>query len=385
MFSDLANRIAIEVGGMSYAGWLTASTSRGLNQASASFSLTCSIDRATGSFPVYPALVPGVSCTIRVGGQLVLTGKVDSRTGSATPDSYTLSIGGRSDTRNVVDCSAVHPTGQFNELQPGQIVQDIAQRLGVQCQVEGEPGKKLVRHIIRDGEPAFAAIANLANEHGYTYTDTPEGALKLFQPDPGKIVGRLSLGVDFLTYSATHSQQDQYSEITVKGSSVPTDRNYGKTASAVSAVVKDAGIQEFRPLIVPAWSDMDIKAAQDRAMVEANRRMGKSQTVSVKVPLWTGAGGTLWQPGDVYHVTIPPEGIDMPLMIETATYTVDESQGPVTNLSLVLPVAYTTKKGSSKGKGKPAPASPAAASQTPSSRVGGGFSLFRPSAAEPVQ
>lgn len=117
----------------------------------------------------------------------------------------------------------------------------------------------------------------------------------------------------------------------------------------------DWNITRYRPKIINAETGATDGSAQDRAELEASTRAGKSTRITVQVVGWKMSDGKLWPLNALTNLRSPMlVADDVDLLISQVVFVVSESEGIVTELSLVKPGTYLLgrDKGKKKKKGK---------------------------------
>ena len=127
----------------------------------------------------------------------------------------------------------------------------------------------------------------------------------------------------------------------VIGQSNATDEYNSKNASQPSGSAEDKGIKRFRPLTLIGEGTFDVEKATTRAQWEASVRAAKAYTVSVRVVGWRQANGILWGVNQLVRVRSKRLGVDSELLAASITHIDNDTTGPVTDLNLIRPDAYT--------------------------------------------
>lgn len=345
-----------------YEGWTSVSVSRSVDDMAGTFELSVCMDRPQSQYMSTPALSEDQPCTITVFGQTVITGFIDKRVGTCGPEDYTLTLSGRSKTRNCIDCSSIHDTGQYNNQTSSAIVQDLAGKLGVTVLNQLSEDPVHPRFIFRDGEYAERTIRTCCREFGITATDDEQGNLVL--KEIGKRGGGspLILGQNIHSYTVSKDVSERYSEYIAKGQSVPTDDNYGKQASDIVRKIQDSGVNTYRPLILHMDGDSDNKKVDKRGKMEATRRTGEGIEVSIVAPSWQQEGGAIWQPDTLHYIDIPLEGVAETMLLKAVNFRLS-NDAYETDLTFVPPQTYTAAASSGK--------TPKGKTKTPSKQLSG--------------
>lgn len=346
------NECTLVVGGMAYTGWTRLEVQRSLEQIAGGFVLQLA-SNYIGKEPV--PLLEGLSCEVRLGEDVVITGFIDELETDDTETSSSVRLSGRDRTGDLVDCSAVHKSGQWRGAKLERIVADIAQPFDIKVVVspDTDTGEVFKRFALEEGEKAFDAIDRACRLRGVLVTSTPDGNLLLTTASTESTGVVLEEGVNMRKFNARHSWKERHSEIIIKGQMAGDDHEYGAAAAHLKASAKDAEIDRYRPLIVVAEHGTGTKALGERAQWEVAVRMGRGKRGGCTVVGWRtgkdGQVGPLWRPNMLVHVKSARMRLDMELLIVGCTYQLTE-QGRSTELSFARPDAFALVDGIGKSR-----------------------------------
>lgn len=326
--------VLLTVGGRRYAGWQTVRIRRGIEQIAGAFELTVS-ERWPGRKTPWP-IRPGDACTMAADGTTVITGHVDDVLPGFDATSHSLRVTGRDATGELVDCSAVHPSGTWEARTLLQIAGELCQPFGIP--VSGPDGKPFRRFSLQQGETVHEAIERLCRFRGLLPVSDGQGGLVLTTAGTERVPVRLVQDENILAASGRLSNRDRFSRYTVKGQMSGDDFTEPEQHAAPSATVDDPGVMRYRPLIVIAEGPGDSGQLKDRARWEAAVRRGRSSLVALTVQGWSHPGG-LWQPNTRVIVTSPWLQMDAEMLIVAVTLVLDE-QGTRTELEVCKPEAF---------------------------------------------
>ena len=346
------NECTLVVDGMAYAGWTRLEVQRSLEQIAGGFVLQLA-STYPGQEPI--ALREGLPCQVRLGEDVVITGFIDDLETDDTETSSSVRLAGRDRTGDLVDCSAVHKSGQWRGAKLERIVADIAQPFHIDVVVASgtDTGEVFKRFALEEGEKAFDAIDRACRLRGVLVTSTPDGNLLLTTASSTSTEVHLEEGVNMRKFNSRHSWKERHSEIIIKGQMAGDDHEYGAAAAHLKATAKDAEIDRYRPLIVVAEHGTTTKALGERAQWEVAVRMGRGKRGGCTVVGWRtgkdGQVGPLWQPNMLVQVKSARMRLDMELLIVGCTYQLTE-QGRSTELSFARPEAFALVDGIGKSR-----------------------------------
>lgn len=327
--------------GQRFSGWTRARVSLGIEQMAAAFDLdvTRSWPGAETGAGAFRPIRPGAPCEVSLLGQRLLTGYVDEDSARLDARSTALSVSGRSRTADLIDCSAVHRTGQWAGRTLAQIAADLCKPFGIQVVVATPIGAPFASFALQEGETVFEALDRAARQRGVLLSVDGAGNLVILRTGDARSPGELIEGRNLESIDVRRSMRDRYSRYVIKGQSRGSDQDYGDTAAGPSASATDPGVPRHRPLIV--IGEEQGGALADRARWEQQVRMGRGLSVSATVSGFEAAPGVLWQPNTRVRCVSPSTGVDSELLIVELAYVLDAS-GSRTDLTLAPPEAYST-------------------------------------------
>jgi len=327
--------IELKVNGNIYGGWKSASIPFGIEQISNSFEISVT-DRWAGQDNPYPISI-GSACQLLLDGETVITGYVDDNTPQFDANSHAISIVGRDKTGDLVDCSAIHKTGQWVNATLDKIVRDICAPFGIKVIINAPLGDRFTTFSIQEGETAHECIDRACRMRAVMPTSDGKGNLVVTRAQSGAPVAELAQGDNILYGRGDFSMRERFSHYYIKGQDRGSDDDIDSPEShtQVSATSTDSFVKRYRPLIVLAEDKGAHATFKERAEWERNVRRGRSARATVRVNGWRNVKGELWRANTLVHVVSQHLGADANLLIVGGTYILDETQGMVTELSLV--------------------------------------------------
>lgn len=340
------NVCELVVDGRIYGGWKRLEVQRSIEQIAGGFILELTSRWPGADVPV--GLREGLPCEVRLGGETVITGYIDMFEPDLTDTSSMIRVEGRDKTGDLVDCSAIHKTGQWRGVRLEQIVRDIAAPFGITVEVATDTGEVFKRFALEEGEHAFDAIDRACRLRAVLVTSTPQGNLLLTRASETATDVTLKEGVNIRRISATHTWKDRHSEIFLKAQVPGDDDEHGADAAHLKASAKDGEINRYRPLIVMAEHGTSAKALGQRAKWETLVRMGRGKRGKCTVLGWRtgqdGASGPLWQPNTLVHIDSPRMNLQREMLIVGCAYSLSE-QGTTTELTFARREAFELVEG----------------------------------------
>lgn len=331
----MANNCTLLVNNQIYGGWKTIRIDRGIEQMSGGFSL-----EVTEKWPDQVTERPifkGDVCVVKIGDEVVCTGYVNRTNSGYDAFNTWFSVEGRDKTCDLIDCAAIHKSGQWKSSNVSKIAADLCQPFTIAVVVGDRASKKAAETIasfsLEDGETVQDALSRLLRMKALMMWTDGKGNLVIDLPDQTPSQTALVEGENILSAESNQDETEQFSEYVVKG------QGRGKHDSKATAT--DAEVKRYRPMLILAEDQS--QTPQERAKYEATIRSGKADRASIRVQSWVQAGddGPLWTPGLRVQVKSPRLQKDSAEMIIAAvTYTKSEQEGTVCELKLAHPDAF---------------------------------------------
>ena len=335
------NRVELLVGGRLYGGWTRLEIQRSIEQVAGGFALDLTQRWPGADLPV--GIVAGLACQVRIGGEPVITGHIDTVEADLGTDLANLRVEGRDRTGDLVDCSAIHKTGQWRGATLAQIAADIAAPFGIPVRLQTEAAEAFKRFALDDGERAFDAIDRAARLRGVLVTSNALGELVLTRASNTSSGVVLQEGLNLRSISATHSWRERHSVVHLKTQVPGDDDENGPQAAHLKASAQDAGIDRYRPLIVMAEHGTSAKGLTDRARWEQQVRLGRGQRGRAIVVGWRTEGdgftGPLWQPNTLVRIDSPFVQLAADMLIIGCSHSLS-GQGTLTDLTFARREAF---------------------------------------------
>lgn len=342
------------VNGMNYAGWTSIGVTRAIDAATTAFTVTLTERWESGaSSPaqVEPwPIVPGDACEVRLAGVSMVNGYVDIFKPSFSSTDHTINIQGRDKNQDLVDCSAVHSPDEWKNIDLLRFALALAQPFGVKVVADVDVGASFPVCKLQQGETAFKAIERYARQRRVLLMPDGAGGLLITRAGGRRAVVGLVQGENILSAEGTIDHSQRFSSYLIKGQASYSPDSTGETEAHIEGSVTDSGIARYRPMLIVAETGGTASGLQERATWEANSRIGKSASASIKVQGWRQRpGGPLWEPGMLVHVRSPWLRCDGEMIIRQVTYERGEG-GTTSKLDIVSPQAFAPEPPDSKSK-----------------------------------
>lgn len=321
----MSDAVILRVNGVDFGGWKDVEIIAGIERTARDFTLAVTRNWP-GETSIPRRVKPGDVCEVFIGADQVLTGYVD-----ATPiryDARSVSVGvkGRSKTADLVDCAALHRSGQWRGRKVEAIAAELAAVYGISVVTESDTGAALAEHQIQPGETAFECIDRMLTLTQLLATDDALGRLVFIDAaSGGRAATALKLGENILTCDAGLDYKDVFTEYQVKGQRSGTDYDTGATVAEVTATAKSSVLSRRRVLMVKESGQISTELCADRAKYESLHRAAMALETTYTVQGWRQGNGKLWIPNQLVHVTDAVTGYDNEFLITEVGYRINES------------------------------------------------------------
>lgn len=342
----MADQVALIINGREYRGWTEVGVTRAMDAIAGAFQISLTERWAgDGRLPAQATPWPilnGDRCQVKFGNDTVIDGYVDQFRPSFGPNDHRIEIQGRDKTCDLVDCSAFHQPDQWSNLDLLQIAQILCKPFGVSVRAAADVGAKFPTIKLQQGETVFAALDRLARFRKLLLAPDTGGGVVITRAGTQRATVKLAQGVNILSATGNLDTSQRFSQYIVKGQNVQSMTLEGEVETHAEARTTDSGVPRYRPLVIMAETGADNASARERAIWEANVRLGRSAAAEIIVAGWRqGGNGALWAPNLLVPVTAAWLRMDGDMLIRQVTYTRRQSEGTRCTLSLVSPQAFS--------------------------------------------
>ena len=303
----------------------------------------------------------GAEVKVRINGELVMTGIVDTTQHTISKTNRTYSLNGRDRASILVDCSA--PITNVKGLPVLDAVKKIVEPLGIKkVALRAENNPTLDKVDIDVGETAWNAAMRCANSAGLHLWFEPNGELIVggadYSTPPVATLCCMKDGKrnNFEQADLTFDVSNRFSEVTFLAQSHGKQGQDNK--NDLKWVYNDPEMTTYKPKTVVV-SDVDnLEALQKWAKKYIADSVLEGFTLTIVVPDHKMQDGTLWQPGQRVHVICEEYEIDAIFFLMGRRFTLSRNSGTQTELrfkqdGIWTPDAYNAKaEKARKRKGK---------------------------------
>ena len=334
------DELVLEANGQKITGWNGIAVTLRAEGFPNSFNVALSSRNAGGK--VLTIVKAGDACSIRLGGDVVITGYVDRYSEGGDAESHTLAIQGRGMTQDLVDCAAEWTTDQVhgNAL---TIASQLAQPYGIGVVLANgaSAGSDIVPWALNYSETAASIIQRVAQNAALLAYENAKGQLVLAAVGSTSAASGVVYGQNVESWAVESSMDERYSEVVCCGQSMAA---WGDLpGSDFFDTEYDPNVPRHRrmAIILADVAELPQPFTIRKAKWEISRRAGRSTSVNVTIDSWRDSAGMLWAPNTLIPVSLPTNVIsDSSLVISEVTFRRGE-QGTHADLVLMPKSAFT--------------------------------------------
>lgn len=329
----------LHVGGSKYTGWTSVELSSSIESLAHTFTADL-VDTWVDQQEPIP-VEAGDQFSLSYKGETLTTGYMDQDTLRYNSNRRTLSLAARSKTGDLVDCAAIHKSGQWNNTGLLQIARDLCRPFGISVSTNVRLGAVFAppdRFAIEEGETVFEALSRGARKRGVLMLTDSGGNVVFDRAGTERVTTVIQRGVNVVEGTKTNSWGDRFSKYIVKAQTPGNDSLFGKPAAAIKRTASDSGVDRYRPTVIMADTESSGTELQKRVTWERNVRAGRAKRLTYTLVGWEHSKG-VWKPNRLVRVVDEDSRIDDELLIVSVTLS-RSNQGTFTTMELTIPEAF---------------------------------------------
>ncbi len=328
----------LQIGKNIYTSWTDIAVSKRIDTLSATFSFSL-VDEWSTEKISWP-FRPGLPVVASLQKKPVVTGFIDDMQISFDKESRSISLSGRDNTGDLVDCAAgINSSFEFLKQTLYQIATALVKPFGIAIIDQASDQTTFDRWTVDPGETVFENLERAARKIGVLFRSDGKGNLVIEKIGKYRADTALIEGQNIIGGSANYDVSNSFSEYIVQGQG--NDRDGGGAASTeVEGRSRDTSVNRFRPHVVIADGDLDQGKAQKRANWEATVRAGRSTTITVTTQGWQQQSGRLWDVNLIVSLHSPFLGVSADMLIVGTDFIYNDDDGTITILELSRSDAY---------------------------------------------
>ena len=354
------NEIVVEIDGSQHKNWKSYDIDSDFLIPADSFNFELGKSSNLEVLPNYS----GKTAVVKINGETVLTGIVDTTHHTISKSGRGFSLNGRDKASILVDCSA--PITNVQGLSLLDAVKKIVNPLGIkEVQLKAEKNPTLSKVDIDVGESAWEAIMRCANSAGLHCWFDHKGVLIVggadyAQPPVATLYCVKESGDtrknNFVDATLSYDVSQSYSEVTFLAQKHGKDSDNAK--HDFKWVYKNEEMELYKPKTIVLGDVENLEALMKQAKKQVSDWQLESFSLTIIVPDHKTRDGTLWQAGQRVHVVCEEYDLDGIFFLIGRRFRLSRSGGTTTELRLKLdgvwtPDAYQAKaEEARKRKGK---------------------------------
>lgn len=334
-------RVNLLLAGLAHADWLRYEVDSDLLMPADAWSVSLALDDAR-SIPA--AVRSGEPCELRLGDAPLMVGRVDTVSLRTRKGEVQLTIDGRDNSGQLLDCSAPIFTSQ--NLTLDQVVAKIVKPLGVtKIRIDADNALRREKVSVEPGDTAWDALAHAAEANGLWPWFEPDGTLVVGGPDytappVATLVHELEGDQNnVLDLELVDSLALSHSEVTV----LAQTHGGGELRVAragVKATYTDPSVRGYRPrVVVDHESDTPAHARERARKLTLDSRLARWELKAtvpghrINAP-GTASHGLPWRPGQRIALRSAPYALAGIYFLMARTLRGGRGQRTVTELTL---------------------------------------------------
>jgi prophage tail gpP-like protein len=330
----MPDNITIEVDGMVYSGWKSATVRRSLDSLCGSFTFT-TYDRWSVKNKDW-VLFPGKRCRVGIGSDTILEGYIDRIRPQIGAERHSVSVSGRDATADLVDCSTF---GTWNNATIYKLAKAMAEPFGVNVRIDVDGGEPFTKFTAQPGDTVFNVLSRAAAKRGILLLSGRVGNLLLTNAGASWADDQIAIGRNVKSASAEYDHTDRFSVYKVQGQSKDAGSGWGEETISSSGEAKDEWVERYRPKTINARGVATPEDAERQAAWMANVHAARAFRASAELIGFRQTTGALWEVNRLVSVDMPDLRLQGDMLISSAEYTQSES-GSVTRVELTILEAY---------------------------------------------
>jgi prophage tail gpP-like protein len=304
-------------------------------------------ERVTASPPKVMSeiqIVPGMQCTVTLGGEYAIGGFVTTRQVAYTENAHGVEITGKSYTFATVNGGASVKGGEMTNVTYTELATKVVEPFGLTFSPKGVLSQEKFERVNVTGQTAWEVLEKHARQRDVILGVNPFEGSNFWGTQKGFTEGHgvVEEGVNILEGRETISMEFGSGPSLTLAQHPPSPQQWGHSVTSAplgnlaSSFASGLGVGKgmFMPLISMAEAPGKQGDASQRSGAENTAISGEQIKVEVVLQGWFTAQGRLWRPWMKVHVRSPSLVMDQALICKSVTFTQDDRSGTRTTLEL---------------------------------------------------
>lgn len=332
--------LALKINQVAYRGFESVHISRSVLNICGAFAASCNNFFQGGTSSDEIKMGNGIK--IEIDGFEVFNGYIDDMPIKFGKNSDNLSLFGRDNTLDLVDCSWDRTPNEWKNQTVQNLIKTFCAPFGItvitDSSATSEVAEVLETYKINEGVCVSDHIGELCRDIGILAISTGDGNLTLtkeatsiFADDALIVGGNVEGGV------LLQSNKDRFSSYSIKGYGVGTDNKALTDFVECFGSFSDPIITRYRPFVSFSENVSTSNLCRKRAVWEARVKAGLSRAVIYNADSWVQSSGKPWAVNQLVKVRDDFTGIDDSMVIASIDFVYDEEDGGDTAKIMVVP------------------------------------------------
>ena len=334
----MSDEVSIKVGGQSISGWTGVTIEQAIDNCADAFSISAPFDPDRKDLRERFKPFGYQPCEVYIDDQLIITGRIEKVELADSADGQTLIVQGRNSTGVIVDCYIDEVGYQFNGLRLADVLIKLVRPYGIKV-IYLNNTNPIHECAAKPGQKIFDFLAKLSESFGLFLSSDELGRLVLSYPPKAAKTPVASIVAGQSPYiggSASYDGSTRFSRYKIIAS------DYG--AKPVADWTDDPGVPIYRHSV----ETIEGATPSERRRAARHKRalaLARSASITVSVSGWRDGNGTLWKKGKTITLLAPALMVytETAFVVAGVTLKIDESDGRIADLRLVLPQTYADK------------------------------------------
>lgn len=281
--------LTVSINGTTFGGWEALDISRSMDDLAGAFSLSTANFFKDGIQST--DIKKGDDIVIKINGQKVITGYIDSIDLSYSAEKTFFTITGRDKTADLIDSDFAESVTEWKKQSVGQLIKNLCNPFDIDVVIDDTAttaASKLVDTFTANpGDEVYHLITRLCRDYAIIPLSYGDGKLYLTRVGTKrKAADGLQYGVNVKSGIIESNNENRFKKYIVKGIGVGNDDKQLSDFISPSAEVTDSDVERERVMTFFLSTNADNEKCKTRAKWEKNYRAGLSNLVSYGYENW---------------------------------------------------------------------------------------------------
>jgi len=336
----MSDVVSIDVASQRISGWTGVTIEWAIDNCADAFSISAPFDPERADLRERFKPFRYQPCEVYIDDERIITGSIEKVGLIDSEDGQTIIVEGRNKTGVIVDCYIDEVGYQLNNQRLADILNTLVRPYGIE--VNYLNNTDIIQECVAEpGQKIFDFALELAENYGlFLYSDATGRLVLSYPPKAETPVASIVAGKSpYIGGSASYDGTARFSMYTVISS------DYGTEGVARSAEDFDMPKHVYRHS-VELLKSSSLTELKNTARYKRSRALARAASIDITVSGWRDGNGALWKKGKTITLLAPALMVhrEYDFILAGITLKIDETQGRVTDLRLVLPQTFEDDK-----------------------------------------